>query len=109
MLEMARSADPETAMPALRWCCDRLVGPVKARSEPVPIVLAGETLSDQARAALSELAAANIGVEDAAALLAAMANVGRIVEAEETKAMIQQLREEIHELSQQLGRSTAVR
>lgn len=65
---------------ALRICMDRLIAPI--RSNPVQIKLTG-TLTERGDAVMGALGEGNIGVDEAASLMAVIQSQARIIEADE--------------------------
>lgn len=94
MIELARSPDPETAMPALRWCCDRLAGPIKARAEPVALPMAGDA-AEQTKSVLAAVAAGRVTPEEGLTLLNALRAAAEVAEVPALKAELDELREKI--------------
>lgn len=80
-------------MHACRLVLDRIAPPLKARSEPVQIDLpAGAGIVAQAQGVLAAAAAGALPVEQAVALVRAVADLGRIIEIEQLQRELAELR-----------------
>jgi len=88
MLDAAASGDVQ----ALRWCCDRLIPPLRAVAPPVAVTLPdGAPLSEQGRAVLLELAKGNLSADECSALLGALQNQSRLIELTEVLPLLAEL------------------
>lgn len=75
-----RKALDEGDMTAAQVLINRLVPPLKPRSEAQPFTLPDGALLDQARAVMAAVAAGTIAIDDAKAMLSALADVAKIQE-----------------------------
>lgn len=83
----------EGDMYAAKLILDRCSPPLKARAEPVQIDLpAGAGIVAQAQAVLAAAAAGQLPVDQAVALVGAVADLGRIIEIEQLAAELAELR-----------------
>lgn len=83
---------------ACRLILDRCSPPLKARAEPVQIDLpAGAGIVAQAQAVLAAAAAGALPVDQAVALVGAVADLGRIIEVEQLAAELAELRALVEE------------
>ncbi|WP_268921423.1 DUF5681 domain-containing protein [Methylotetracoccus oryzae] len=96
MIELATGGDVQ----ALRWCLDRLVPPLKARTEPVTLDLAG-SLAEQGNAILRAAGDGRITPDEAHTLLSALASQARIVEVTELQTRIEALERRREEVAEQ--------
>ena len=78
---------------ALRLCLERILPAMKAEARTIPLhtLAAAGTLADQGRAIIAEVGAGNIGADQAATLLQAVATLARIVEVDELTRRIEKL------------------
>lgn len=79
LVKAAQGGDVQAA----RLLLERVLPPMKAAEDAVPLPLAGDTLTDQGRAVLAAAGAGNLAPGQAAALLAALGNLAKIMEADE--------------------------
>ena len=87
LIKKARTGDSQAA----KLLLERTLPAVKAVELPEAVPLEGATLTDQGRAVLRLLAAGEIGPERAAALLGAIAQLGRVAEIDELTRRIDAL------------------
>jgi hypothetical protein len=79
LIEKAQAGDVQAA----RLLLERVLPPVKAAEQPVAVPLQGETLTEQGQSVLRLLAEGALGPGQAAALLGAIGQLGRVVEIDE--------------------------
>lgn len=77
---------------ALRWCCDRLVAPLKPGGEPLSLNLTG-TLGEQGATVLRTLTAGEISPEQAGLALDALLKQAKLVEHQELQSRLERLEE----------------
>jgi hypothetical protein len=87
LIEKAQAGDVQAA----RLLLERALPAVKPVELPEAVPLEGATLTDQGRAVLHLLAEGAIGPERAAALLAAIAQLARVIETDELTRRIEAL------------------
>ena len=91
MLELADAGD----VGALRWVCDRLVPPLKARSEPARVSIPTEaSLSDQGKALLRALADGNLSASEVAELIGALQAQAKLIEVSDLLPRVESLEAE---------------
>ena len=92
MLDAAASGDVQ----ALRWCCDRLIPPLRAVAPPVAVNMPADvSLSEQGRALLSELASGNLSADDVASLIGALQAQARLMEVSDILPRLEQLEQKV--------------
>ena len=84
---LAKGGDVQAA----RLLLERVLPPVKAVELPVEMALAQGSLSDQARQMLSAAAGGDLGPDQAAALIGALAAVAKLIETDELTQRIERL------------------
>jgi hypothetical protein len=87
LVERARTGDTAAA----KLLLERTLPPVKPIELPEALPLEGATLTDQGRAVLRLLAAGEIGPMQAAALLSAIGQLGRVIEIDDLARRIEAL------------------
>ena len=88
MMKAARGGD----VGALRWCCDRIVAPLKAHSELMALNLAG-TLGEQGASVLEALSAGEITPEQAGVALDVLLSQAKLIEHQELQSRLERLEE----------------
>ena len=78
-------------MQAMRIIIDRTIPPLKHVALPEPVTIEGETLTDQARGVLGQVAAGEIGPDAANGVFTGLRRVREMVENEEMDERITQL------------------
>lgn len=78
---------------AARLLLERVLPPVKAAEQPVPIELPDGSLSDHGRAVLSAAGAGELSPGQAAQLLTGLGSLAKLIETDELEARIQALEE----------------
>lgn len=78
-------------MTALKLCLERISPPVKPTSDPVEFVLNGATLSEKAESVLQAIAGGQIDVDSGRKLIAAISDLGKIIEITELEKRLAQL------------------
>lgn len=68
---------------AARLILDRVIPPLRATDAPVKISVSGASLTDQARSIMDAITGGALPVGQGAAMLAALSNLGKIVEVDE--------------------------
>ena len=76
---------------AARLLLERVIAPLKAAEEAVPIALPSGTLTEQGRAVLVAVAAGDLATGQGAALLAALGTLAKLTEADELTRRIEAL------------------
>jgi len=79
LVEGARGGDIQAA----RLILERVLPPMKAIEQAQPVNLAGETLTEQGRAVLSAIASGELSAGQGAALIGAIATLGKVAELDE--------------------------
>jgi hypothetical protein len=79
LVEGARGGDIQAA----RLILERVLPPIKAIEQAQPVNLAGETLTEQGRAVLSAIASGELSASQGAALIGAIATLGKVAELDE--------------------------
>jgi hypothetical protein len=79
LVEGARGGDIQAA----RLILERVLPPMKAIEQAQPVNLAGETLTEQGRAVLSAIACGELSAGQGAALIGAIATLGKVAELDE--------------------------
>jgi hypothetical protein len=87
LIEKAQAGDVQAA----RLLLERALPPVKPVELPEAVPLQGETLTERGQSVLRLLAAGELGPGQAAALLAAIAQLGRVVEIDELTRRVEAL------------------
>ena len=86
---MARALDGDVG--AARLLLERAVAPLKAAEQPQALALPDGTLTEQGRAVLAAVAAGELAPGQGAALLGAIATLGKIAELDELERRISAL------------------
>ena len=84
MIAMALGGDIQ----ALRWCCDRLVAPLRARGEALALNLAGVNATDKAKSILAALSDGALAPDEAhcyMSVLTSQAQLAQTASANELK------------------------
>ncbi len=90
MVDAAKGGDVAAGKALL----DRVCPPLKAVEAPIRLPLPEGALPDRGRAVIAEMATGRLSPGQAAALLAALADLGRVIEVYEQEQRIHQLRQE---------------
>ncbi len=86
-VELAKAGDAQAA----RLLLERVLPPVRAAEQAVPIAFPDEGLAAQGRAVIAAAGAGEIAPGQASQLLGALASLAKVVEAEELEARISAL------------------
>lgn len=81
---------------AARLLLERTVAPLRAAEQTQPLNLPQGTLTEQAQAVLTEVAAGNLAPGQGAALLGGIATLARVVEVDELAARVAKLEKQHH-------------
>ncbi len=76
---------------AARLILDRVIPPLRATDAPVKIAVTGSSLSDQARSIMSAIAGGVLPVSQGATMMAALSNLGKIIEVDELERRLSAL------------------
>ena len=88
LTEAAKAGDVQAA----RLLLERVLPPIKAIQLPAPVEMPNlGTLADQARAILGAATRGDLAVDDAAALIGALAAAGKVIETSELLARVEAL------------------
>lgn len=79
----------------MRWCCDRLIGPVKATAEPVSLPSLDGTPVEQADAILRATGAGQVPPDAATSLMIMIRARAELGDLEEIKRELRELRERL--------------
>ena len=91
LLQKLVDAAMDGDMQAMRIIIDRTIPPLKPVALPEPVTIEGETLTDQARGVLCQVAAGQIGPDAAHGVFNGLHRVRAMVEHEEMEERITQL------------------
>lgn len=84
LVEAARGGDVQAA----RILLERVLPPMKATEQAVPVKLGGETLTERGRAVLEAVESGELAPGQAAALLSGLGTLARVAEVDELEARI---------------------
>ncbi len=91
ILEALKSQALAGDVQAARLLLERTIAPLKAIEPPQPLTLPDGTLTEQGRAVLAAVAAAELAPSQGAALVGAIGTLARVVEIDELTARIEAL------------------
>ena len=84
---------------AARLLLERVIAPLKASEEAVPMALPGDTLAEQGRSVFAAVAAGDVAPGQGAALLASLGTLAKLVETDELERRIAALEGRDHDRS----------